>query len=200
MSSGPRTEPPAGRAVAGLLLTGGKSTRLGRDKAALPVDGEPLAVRVAGRLAAVASPALEVGPGRSGLLVAGEHDPGEGPLPAIAAGWAALGRLGFRGPVLVVATDLPALTVELLAWLAGHPGDASVVPVVAGMPQLLCARWSPADLDRVASLRESGERAVRRALGDDAVLAGEDEWGAVASAECFADIDEPADLERLRDD
>nr|MDP9020189.1 NTP transferase domain-containing protein [Actinomycetota bacterium] len=53
--------------VAGLLLTGGASRRMGRDKALLAVHGLPLAQRTAGVLAAVVAPVLEVGPGRSTL-------------------------------------------------------------------------------------------------------------------------------------
>lgn len=149
------------------------------------------------RLAAVASPALEVGPGSSSLPVAGEPDPREGPLPAIVAGWRSLLKCHYGGPVLVVATDLPFVSVVLLAWLVDRPGTTSVVPVVTGMPQLLCARWSQADLVRAGVLCELGERSVGRALGADVDWADELEWGAVASAETFSDLDEPADLERL---
>ena len=36
-----------GIAFAGAVLTGGRSSRMGRDKATLPVDGVPMAARVA---------------------------------------------------------------------------------------------------------------------------------------------------------
>ena len=49
--------------VCGLLLTGGRSRRLGADKAGLVLDGETLAHRMAARLAAVCDPVLEVGRG-----------------------------------------------------------------------------------------------------------------------------------------
>ncbi|HZI37181.1 MAG TPA: NTP transferase domain-containing protein, partial [Acidimicrobiia bacterium] len=54
-------------AVAGLLLTGGASRRMGRDKALLEVGGRRLVDRAASVLAAVADPVLEVGPGWSEL-------------------------------------------------------------------------------------------------------------------------------------
>ncbi len=54
------------RAVAGILLTGGASRRLGVDKASLVVDGETLAARAARVLTLVCAPVIEVGRGRLG--------------------------------------------------------------------------------------------------------------------------------------
>lgn len=184
--------------VAGLLLTGGRSLRMGEDKAGLVLGGELLAVRLARLLAAVASPALEVGPGRSGLEAVREAPPYAGPLAGIVAGWRALSARGHTGPVLVLACDLPLVGADLLSLLSGAPGGGTVVPVVEGRRQLLCARWSPGDLDRAAGAFAAGERAPRAVrLGEDLVELGEDEWSAVASPECFADCDTPEDLARL---
>jgi len=178
---------------------------MGVDKAALVVDGEPLARHIGALLAEVAQPALEVGPGWSGLPVASVPDPGEGPLPAIVAGWLSLEALGHTGSVIVLATDLPWLTHDVLEWLAGasSPGpgaDAgpspSVVPVVAGHPQPLCARWCRADLERAAHLAAQGERTVRAALGPGTAYLDETAWGSVAPPEAFIDVDRPEDLER----
>src|ERR1700736_1061525 len=75
---------------AALLLTGGTSRRMGRDKATLPVNGTPLAERTATLLAQVADPVVEVGPGWTGLVAVREEPAGQGPLAAMAAGWAYL--------------------------------------------------------------------------------------------------------------
>jgi molybdopterin-guanine dinucleotide biosynthesis protein A len=166
---------------------------MGRDKATLVIDGEPLARRLAALLAAVTRPALEVGPGSSGLATA-DPDPREGPLAAIAAGWRSLGKLGHCGPVLVIATDLPRLTIEVLGWLAGRSETVSVVPVVQGRPQSLCARWCRADLDRAVELVGRGERAVHAALGPGTAFLDEGAWGYVAPALAFQDVDRPEDL------
>ena len=58
---------PANARPAALLLTGGASRRLGRDKATLMVGGVPLARRTAALLVEVANPVIEVGPGYTGL-------------------------------------------------------------------------------------------------------------------------------------
>jgi molybdopterin-guanine dinucleotide biosynthesis protein A len=198
----PRTvatrEHPAEPGVAGLILTGGRSARMGRDKASLVIGGMPLARHLAMMLATTTQPTLEVGPGRSGLETT-DPDPGEGPLAAIAAGWRSLEMRGHDGPVIVIATDLPSLTVSVLAWLAARPETVSVVPVVAGRPQSLCARWCPADLDRAVELVGAGERAVHTALGPATAFLGEDVWGSVASAQVFEDVDRPEDLAGRQD-
>jgi molybdopterin-guanine dinucleotide biosynthesis protein A len=180
---------------------------MGRDKAALVVPGtdgtpdESLAIRTARLLVAVAGPVLEVGPGRSGLPVVEESPPGRGPLWAVAAGWRALQDAGWRGAVVVVATDLPRLTPGLLAWLAAHPAGGSVVPVVDGRPQPLCARYAPADLEVAARLVSTGHQAMRDLLNAiDAHLAGPETWAAAAGGpDALADVDTPADWERLAD-
>ena len=179
--------------VAGLLLTGGASRRLGQDKGALVLAGttESLARRTARLLASVAEPAVEVGPGFSGLPARREDPPGAGPLVAVAAGAQWLRNLGWGGAVIVVATDLPRLTAGFLAWLAGHPASRSVVPVVDGVPQTLCARYAPADLDVAVDLAAAGRRAMRD------FLEGID-WVAVAGDhDVLLDIDTPADLARI---
>ena len=136
MDTGVGTERSTARPpVAGLLLTGGASRRMGRDKASIVLaDGRTCAQTVAARLAEVADPLLEIGPGTSGLTAVPDDCPGAGPLAALATGWAALVSSGHSGPVLVLACDLPRVTVPLLELLARAAGDGAVVPVVGERP------------------------------------------------------------------
>lgn len=185
-----------------MLLTGGRSRRMGRDKATIAVAaGSPttLAQRSAGLLRFLGGPLVEVGPGRSGLPAVQEDPPGGGPLAAVAAGWQALRDLGWHGPVLVVATDLPLLSPGLLEWLAGHPAARTVVPVAGDRVQPLCARYRFSDLGRAADLVASGRRAMSDLLAAvDPVLIPEEEWaGPAGGAAALEDVDTPADLRRL---
>ena len=183
---------------AGLLLTGGSSRRMGFDKAAMLVEGRTSAARLAAVLSAVARPALEVGPGTTPLPAVLEELPGAGPLVAIAAGWRALTGLGHGGPVLVLACDLPLVDEDVLRLLAGWPTTGSVVPVVAGRDQPLCARWSAADLAAVEGMVADGQRSLRGLLSRAGVVRlGEGDWGRSVSARVFADVDSPADAEEL---
>lgn len=184
--------------VAGLLLTGGRSRRFGSDKALLPVDGVPIAVRL-GRVLAAAldGPVLEVGPGRSELPAVVEDRPGDGPLVALAAGAAALRARHHHGAAVVLACDLPRAHEGLVRWLARQAGTA--VPMVEGRLQSLCARYDADALALASVLVGEGARALRAVL--DAVpvtVLTEDDWRPVAEPDDFADIDTPADAERLR--
>ncbi len=187
----------AAPAIAGLLLTGGSSRRMGLDKSTLVIDGEPLAARVARVLRAVCPEAVEVGPGVTGLPHTLEAQPGAGPLAAIAAGWSMLRGRGHVGPVLVVACDLPLLDDHVLGRLAGWPGAGSVVPVAGGLPQPLCARWSVAALDAATSLLAT-TRSVRHLVGmDDVTLVDAEVLGAGPGGLALRDVDRPGDLAEL---
>lgn len=178
---------------------------MGRDKARLRLSpSSPTFAAHAGRClkeGVAPGPALEVGPGASGLPTAadlGVEDPRTGPLTAIVAGWEALGQTGFRGSVVVLATDLPLVTVEMVSFLARF-GEGSVVPVIGGRMQPLAARWSEQALEIAQSLAAGGERSLQAVFGQapDLTLVEETTWRDVAPAAAWSDVDEPADLEAL---
>jgi molybdenum cofactor guanylyltransferase len=172
---------------------------MGTDKAAVEVGGERLADRSARILGEVCTPVLEVGPGHTRLEALRENPPGGGPLAAIAAGGRALRARGHAGPALVLAVDLPLVTAEALAFLRDFPGPDAVVPFVAGEPQPLCARYSARALDLAPEAVAAGQDSVRAFLGTlpGVQWVGPRIWGPVADERTFADVDTPADLERL---
>lgn len=197
--------------VAGVLLTGGASRRMGRDKATARLDlrpelgvptltGPTLAGRTARLLQDVASVSIEVGPGHTALAHVTEDPPGGGPLAGLAAGWALLSELGWAGPVLAVATDLPFLTAAALGWLAAFPAPGSVVPTSRGRVQPLCARYCPADLDLAAGLVRQGRTAMKDLLAAaPPLVVGEEVWvAALGTTMVFDDVDTPEQLERAR--
>ena len=182
---------------AGLLLTGGSSRRLGTDKATLLVRGERLVDRSSRLLGQVCDPVIEVGAGYGEGPSVCESPPGAGPLAALGAGASALAAEGYEGAVLALAVDLPGVDAAVLAWLAGHPAPSTVVPIVDGMPQTLCARYGADALDAVPALLAAGERSLRALLGAVSVHeAHAEEWGRLASPSTFADIDTPEDAAR----
>jgi molybdopterin-guanine dinucleotide biosynthesis protein A len=189
-------------AIAGLLLTGGASRRMGTDKALLEVDGRRLVDRAAAVLGAVADPVIEVGPGWSGLPAVREDPPGNGPLAALSAGAAALRAGGHDGPVLLLAVDMPRVGVELLRLLAGRAGPGTAVPRAGGHPQPMCARYGPDVLAAVDERLAAGGRSLRDLLETMAASGAvawvePEEWEPVAGPEAFSDVDTPADLQRL---
>jgi molybdopterin-guanine dinucleotide biosynthesis protein A len=190
-----------GRAVpraSGLLLSGGRSRRLGLDKASVVLDGVPLAVTMGDRLATVCDPVLEVGPGVSGRSRVTEDPPFQGPLAALVAGGRALAAIGADGPVLLLAVDLPRVEPPLLALLRDRPGSGAVVPEAAGRLQPVCARYGPDDLLAAVSLVEAGVRALSALLDVIEVdVVTEATWREVAPDGAFADLDTPDDAAGL---
>ena len=127
MSSTPPLPP-----FAAVLLAGGRSTRMGRDKAGLIIDGQPLWQRQLGELRAL-NPAELFISGRSdgpyagaGVEIVTDAVPDLGPLAGIAA---TLQRT--TAPLLLVlAIDLPRISRGLLTTLvtAARQSGAGVVP------------------------------------------------------------------------
>jgi molybdopterin-guanine dinucleotide biosynthesis protein A len=130
-SSLPRSPVPRSPVpFAGAVLCGGASRRMGRDKALIPVEGRPLAVRVAEAIAAAgATRVLAIGGDiaalrRVGLDAIPDADPGAGPLNGIIT---ALDRLAGADAgdsvVFVGACDLvrpdPGAIAATVAALAG---------------------------------------------------------------------------------
>ena len=192
-----RPFPPPLRPAA-LLLTGGASRRMGRDKATLVISGQQLADRTAALLLSVADPVLEVGPGYTCLERIQEEPPGEGPLAAVAAGSRFLpaGR-----PALVVATDLPRLTHRFLQLLSGYPvptPDHCVIPHDgAGRAQPLCARYSPSALALARELVAAGHRSMQDLLQRVPIIAAARDGD---SDNALRDVDTPDDLAALHRD
>ena len=183
--------------VAGLLLTGGSSRRMGRDKAELVVAGERLADHAARELTGVCEPVLEIGPGRSELEAVDDDEPRAGPLAALATGARALRARQYEGAVLLLGVDLPFVDQRLLELLVRHPAAETVVPMAGGVRQSCCARYAPAALATAAELVEQGERAMHALLSAVPVVEiAEAEWRAVAPADALADLDTPEDLAR----
>lgn len=171
---------------------------MGRDKSGLIVGGVTLAERTAQLLLSVVETAIEVGPGVSGLEWTREDPPGEGPLVAIAEGRRALRERGHEGAALVVACDLPLLSARLLTLLCDWEAAGSVVPIVRGMPQPLCAKWGLRDLDSSSQMVSAGARSLRHLISQsDVVLLDESSWRDSVEEDEFTDVDSPDDARRL---
>lgn len=181
---------------AGAVLTGGRSTRMGRDKALLRLDGLPLASRVAGVLAAAgADPVVAVGGDLPGLRAAGlvaiaDRRRGAGPLAGIAT---ALTEVGSHDVVVVLACDLvaasPAAVRAVVEALEAEPSAPVAVPVVDGRVEPLHAAWRRSALGAVEQSLVRGDGAVRdvlEAIGAVPVTGLDRGW--------FANANTPADV------
>ena len=182
------------RQVAGVLLTGGASRRMGTDKAQIVVNGETLAARAARVLSAACDPVIEVGPGLSGLPAVQEDPPRSGPLVALLA---AVGALGNPRMVVLLGCDLPFVEPPLLQLLVEWPGNGTVIPIVDERLQYACARYGGAAIDAAVAALRSGDSSLRSIAGVDSEHLTAEQWGDVATDHAFADVDTPDDLRRL---
>jgi molybdopterin-guanine dinucleotide biosynthesis protein A len=150
-----------------LVLAGGRSRRMGRPKALLPVQGTTLIEWVARRLepgfdellVAAAEPA-QLPPGLRGCFV-GDLRPGAGPLAGIEAG------LGVaRHPTLVaVACDMPYVTPALAGRLAAAAaGHDAAVPRTGGLADPACAAYRRSARDPISAALDRGRRRAAEAL------------------------------------
>jgi molybdopterin-guanine dinucleotide biosynthesis protein A len=135
--------------TAGIVLAGGRSSRMGSPKAALEWHGSTLLRRVTGIVGrAVGGPVVVVrAPGQPlpalgpDVEVTEDRVEGRGPLQGLAAGLAALGN---RAEVAFLSsTDVPLLHPYFVARvLAAMDDDSDVVlPVARGFPQPLAAAY-----------------------------------------------------------
>jgi molybdenum cofactor guanylyltransferase len=204
VDQGSGTDATAGRAL-GVVLAGGRGSRLGGTKPTAELAGRPLISYPLAALAAASLEAIVVAKPTTALpasLRATRKDESARPTAILTeslepvhplAGIVAALRHAGR-PLVIVGCDFPFVPPALLGALADAP-DELVVPAPGGEPQPLVARWSPSSLsqlegalDREEPLRRSVAALEPRLLGD-AELA---EYG--DPARVFFNVNTEADL------
>jgi molybdopterin-guanine dinucleotide biosynthesis protein A len=147
-----------------IILAGGQSRRMGRDKARLPSGGGTLLERIVDRLSPVVDQVIVAGgPPVSipGVRWVPDSRPGSGPLAGMAAGLAAMsGDLAW-----IVACDLPDLEPRIGELLFASALDVdAVVPRLDATPEGLCAVYRANLAPRMLAMLDAGERRVTALL------------------------------------
>lgn len=195
--------------VSAIILAGGRSSRMGRDKAAIVFDGETLLQRTVRAAAEVASEVVLVGaPGQTLPAVTAtcpvttveDAVAGEGPLFGMATGLA----IAAGARCLVLGVDMPFLQPALLRLLVGRlraarieSGARWVVPIAERRPQPLCSAITRDALLVLRAHIDGGDRAPMAVAADlGLVRLDESAWrGADPDGLSFVDIDTPEALE-----
>lgn len=199
-----------------VILAGGRSSRMGRDKAWLEVGGRPLIARQVELVRQV---------GANEVFISGRVDadytsfhcpvlkdrfPEAGPLAGIEAALTAAGS----SLVLVLAVDMPHMSADVLQQLIGQCTETTgVIPQVDGKIEPLAAVYPKSALPLVTELLANAgassrrllpEPEVRRAVKSPSVRAFAERCVAAGlarfvelpatSANCFANWNSPADV------
>lgn len=189
--------------LAGLILAGGRSSRMaGRNKALALLGGETLAALASRRLSAqVERIALsandealrDVLPGID--IIADEDDSRAGPLAGILAGlrWAA----ALDGPpqaLVSVAVDTPFFPADLAARLAAASGDGRAIALAAteGIRHPTFALWPLRLAGALAAYLAEGERRAGAFISRHPHVAVE--FAAEGARDPFFNVNTPADL------
>ena len=205
--------------AAGLVLAGGRSSRMGVPKAALEWHGSTLLRRTCGVLQraglqpvlVVRAPGQELPPLPADVEVVDDPREGLGPLQGMAVGLTALADRADA--VFICSTDLPFLHSELVRRVLrpfDHPVDGEaldvVLPVARGYPQPLTAAYRTRLAPVVAALVAADrlrpafifEDTTVLRLDDDALLADPTLRAADPTLESLVNVNERADYDAAR--
>jgi molybdenum cofactor guanylyltransferase len=172
----PVTEPAS---LAGVVLAGGASLRMGRDKATMPVpaalldsnDGSEAPITMVERVVSVVGQRCQpvfvvAAPGQSlpdlAARVVRDDVRGVGPLLATGRGLRAAAEAGAKRAFLSAA-DMPLLTADVIDLLEARAIelDADVVLPWDGRDHYLAAVYRTELADQVDALVAAGERSMR---------------------------------------
>jgi molybdopterin-guanine dinucleotide biosynthesis protein A len=147
-------------AAVGFVVAGGRSRRMGRDKALMGWGGATLLDHAIRTLEAVCADVrvlsgLQRRYTDRGRAVVVDAAPEAGPLAGLEAALAS----ATPAPVVVLAVDMPFVPPELLRHLADSLAGWDVaVPVIPAGPEPLCAAYGPDCLAPVREALAAGER------------------------------------------
>ncbi|MDI6816331.1 MAG: formate dehydrogenase accessory sulfurtransferase FdhD [Actinomycetota bacterium] len=148
--------------MAAIILAGGRSSRMGRDKNLVEFDGEPLLLRAVNNLAALFSEVIVVANQPIPLEVTGakvvrDAVANRGPLGGIGTGL----KESSHETNFVLAVDMPFADPQVIRYLAGLTGKADiVVPRTAGGLEPLFAFYGKRCLPAIDEVLARGERKV----------------------------------------
>lgn len=195
----PRESAPAGP-LAGVVLCGGRSTRMGADKATLRIEGATLLERAIACLDVVCDPVM-VAPGDLALTLSGrasvrDAEPDSGPLGGLVAAL----RASPHRLLAAVAVDLPWVDPRLIRLLAAAIGDHDVaVCETAHGIEPLHAVYATSLLKAAETALRGDDRSLRRLIArSSALYVSENEWRAAGISDAFSrNLNTPEDFEEV---
>ena len=184
---------------AGFVLAGGRSSRMGLDKALLPHRGATLlknlaevVYQAAGSVSLIGDPARYA---RLGYPVYADRIPGCGPCGGIATALS----ISPEAWNVIVACDMPGVTAKALSTLLEHAAGARgkcIVPIGPdGQPEPLCAVYHADCLPALERALREKRLKMKDLLPDlqPVLVSGLD-------PACFVNVNTPADWAEIQED
>ena len=183
-----------------IILAGGLSTRMGRDKSLIEINGVPVLESLISGFAEALPPVVVVlRPGQTPIPEDALHTfdvfPGAGPMAGLHAGLIA----APDDCNLVVACDMPFAVPSLGRYLLSLLDDHdAVVPVVDGRPEPLYAAYRKTCLPEVERSLKAGELRMKDLLGrlNTLYVGDEDLRRYDPDLRSFLNINTPEDYDR----
>lgn len=155
----------------GYVMAGGGSTRFGRDKALVEIDGAPMLLRMRALLSSVAADVQVIAAPQKYLVLGVTGIPdrweGQGPLAGIITALLTTKETVGVDWNLIIGCDMPFLTREWLSYLVERALASGAEVVAPKSPQglePLCACWRTRAAPKLQRAFESGTRKITQAM------------------------------------
>ena len=176
-------------AVTGVVLAGGKSTRMGRDKALLPYQGKNL----------IDAPIEILSKIFPKVVLSVKNDLPGYSLEKIVDQYVEIGPLGgitsvlktLNEKIFCVACDMPHLDEKLIEHLCSF-GEEAVIPVWQERPEVLHAIYSPSLIPAFEHAIASGRYKITDALAGASV-----KYITQSDGTSFQNVNTPSDYEKI---
>ncbi len=176
--------------AAAIILSGGKSSRMGTNKALLKLNEKTTIERMVDILKVYFNDLILVTNDMDsyqslGVKMVSDHYPGKGPLAGFHAGL----KASDYDVNFIVACDMPFISGELAATLVEKIDHYdALVPVINGKKQTLCAVFRKKTVDKMEECIENGRLPIKHLL---------DHLNVLYVTEKDLDINSNIDLERV---
>ncbi|MDM5329640.1 molybdenum cofactor guanylyltransferase [Neobacillus sp. CF12] len=187
--------------AAAIILSGGKSSRMGTNKALLKLNEKTTIERMVDSLKIYFDDIILVTNDLEtyqflGVKMVSDHYPGKGPLAGFHAGL----RASDCDVNFITACDMPFMSGELASTLVGMiDHHDALVPVINGKMQTLCAVFHKKSVNRIEECIENGRLPIKHLLDHLNVLyVTEKELEAYSSVDMervFFNMNHPHDYE-----
>lgn len=188
------------------ILAGGKSSRMGQNKALLTIGSKSIIQHVIDAVASLSPDALMIVTNTPtdyehlGHKMVADTLTGYGAISGIVSAL----HHSNGNPVLVIACDMPFIQPALLNLLIEqfqHGSDQAVMPTIAGYPQGVLALYDPSCLPHFEAAVNAGQRKLKTIFDslDNVHYIDESIWQAVdPNGHSFINVNTPDELNIAR--